>query len=88
MTQITFILFLSAQGLGHGLLSPYLRNAGVTFQRGVNFASSGSRACNSSVRGDGDSNGLFSLSVQVDQFRVFRQEALSMNKTKKGGFLF
>jgi len=79
---------MAAEGLGLEILSPYLRDAGASFQHGVNFASSGSKACNSSIQGDGSSSdGLFSLSIQVDQFRVFRQKALSMYKSKKKGKL-
>jgi len=80
---------MAVEGLGQEILSPYLQNAGTKFQHGVSFASSGSKACNSSIQGDGSSSsGLFSLSIQVDQFRVFRQQALSMYKSKKGKFLF
>jgi len=76
---------MAAQGLGQEFLSPYLRNVGASFQHGVSFASSGSTASNSSIHGDGsESSGLFSLSVQVDQFRVFHQQSLSMYKAKKG----
>lgn len=61
-------------------MSPYLRNTGATFSTGVNFASSGSTAINSSFIGDGsESQGLFSLYVQIDQFRVFHQQALSQH---------
>lgn len=70
--------------MGYGHIDPYLKTVGADFTHGVNFASSGSRACNSSISGDGsDNSGLFSLSVQVDQFRVFRREALSMYQKKK-----
>ena len=80
---------MAVEGLGQEIMSPYLQDAGVGFQHGVSFASSGSTACNSSIQGDGSSSGgLFSLSVQVDQFRIFHRQALSMYKSKKGKFLF
>eukprot|EP00249_Psilotum_nudum_P032099 c47258_g1_i1 orf=287-1522(+) len=69
-----FIDFVSQQ-LGHGLLNPFLKSVGQNFIHGVNFASAGSTAQDSSLLGDGsDSAGLFSLMVQVDQFREFKTE--------------
>ncbi|KAG0597746.1 hypothetical protein M758_12G018500 [Ceratodon purpureus] len=73
-----------SQGLGQDIMSPYLRDMGTGFRHGVNFASSGSTARNSSFIFDGsNSGGLFSLSIQVDQFRVFHKQALKMYQLKK-----
>lgn len=77
---LTQVLAFAGQELKQELMSPYLRNVGATFRHGVNFASSGSTACNSSYIGAGSSSsGLFSLSVQTDQFRVFHQVVLSQD---------
>eukprot|EP00250_Pteridium_aquilinum_P004954 c15130_g1_i1 orf=177-605(+) len=61
------IMDLISDGIGYGYLPPYLRSIGSNFSHGVNFASSGSTATNSTASGD-DSGGLFCLLVQVDQF--------------------
>lgn len=77
-------LYMAAELMGYGHIDPYLKTVGADFRHGVNFASSGSKACNSSITGDGsNNNGLFSLSVQVDQFRVFRRQTLSVYQNKK-----
>jgi hypothetical protein len=63
--------------LGYGLLDPYLRSIGSNFSRGVNFASSGSTARNTTVKGNGtSSSGLFSFSVQIDQYKTFKERVL------------
>lgn len=64
---------LITQELGYGLLSPFLKSIGSNFTSGVNFACSGSTAQNSTASGD-DSGGLFSLLVQVDQFREYQED--------------
>lgn len=64
---------LITQKLGYGMLSPFLKSVGGDFSHGVNFASAGSTATNSTAAGD-DSGGLFALLVQVDQFREFQAE--------------
>ena len=81
-------IIVTGQELRQELMSPYLQNTGASFSNGVNFASSGSTAVNSSFVGDGsNSQGLFSLYVQVDQFRVFHQRALSQH-SQQGPKLF
>lgn len=67
---------LITQGLGFGLLSPYLKSVGSDFTHGVNFASSGSTAQNTSATGDG-SGGLFCLLLQIEQFRDYKTDLLS-----------
>lgn len=63
------------QGLGNGLgEDPFLASVKPNFTCGVNFASSGAKARNATVSGDGSSSiGLFSFSVQVDQYRLFKE---------------
>ncbi|XP_057862964.1 GDSL esterase/lipase At3g27950 isoform X2 [Cryptomeria japonica] len=61
-----------SQGLGYGLVDPYLRSEGSNFKRGANFASSGA-TFNST---------FFSLSVQIDQFRFFKAAELDLNLTE------
>ena len=76
-SSLMYVLALAGQELKQELMNPYLQNVGAKFKHGVNFASSGSTACNSSYTGDGsDSGGLFSLFVQADQFRAFHQVVL------------
>lgn len=67
------------QGLGNGLgQDPFLASVNPNFTCGVNFASSGAKARNATVSGDGSSSiGLFSFSVQVDQYRLFKESVLS-----------
>ncbi|KAI5065063.1 hypothetical protein GOP47_0019758 [Adiantum capillus-veneris] len=67
------------QGLGIGMLSPYLKSLGSNFTRGVSFASSGSTAQNSTAVGT-NSGGLFTLLVQIDQFREFQDYVLLQKK--------
>ncbi|KAH7292173.1 hypothetical protein KP509_29G054300 [Ceratopteris richardii] len=69
------------QGLGIGLLSPYLQSIGSDFTYGVNFASSGSTARNTTASGS-DSGGLFCLLVQIEQFRKFQDLVVSRQKSK------
>ncbi|MCO5557375.1 hypothetical protein L7F22_010938 [Adiantum nelumboides] len=64
------------EGLGYGHIPAYLRSIGSDFTYGVNFASSGSTAANSSAVGR-NSGGLFCLLVQVDQFRDFQDAVMS-----------
>lgn len=67
---------LITEGLGYGLISPFLQSIGANFTHGVNFASSGSTASNTTASGD-SSSGLFCLLVQVDQFREFQAAVMS-----------
>jgi hypothetical protein len=77
--------FCVAQGLGYGLLDPYLRSINSNFSRGINFASSGSTARNTTVQGNGtSSSGLFSLSVQIDQYKSFKERVLNEQSAFKG----
>ncbi|KAH7292161.1 hypothetical protein KP509_29G053800 [Ceratopteris richardii] len=71
------------QGLGIGLLSPYLQSFGSNFTYGVNFASSGSHARNKTASGD-NSGGLFCLLVQIDQFREYQESVLSQHRSVLG----
>nr|ABK26578.1 unknown [Picea sitchensis] len=65
------------QGLGYGFVDPFLKSLGSNFKHGVNFASSGATARNSTISGNGTSSlGLFSLNVQIDQFIEFKRSAL------------
>ncbi|MCO5592471.1 hypothetical protein L7F22_046474 [Adiantum nelumboides] len=64
------------EALGYGHIPAYLRSIGSNFTYGVNFASSGSTAANSTVV-DSSSGGLFCLLVQVDQFRDFQDTVMS-----------
>ncbi|KAJ7537285.1 hypothetical protein O6H91_12G106600 [Diphasiastrum complanatum] len=59
-----------AQALNVPLLSPYLRVIGADFARGVNFACTGSTARQDSIWGS------YPLSVQLDQFKAFKQASL------------
>eukprot|EP00250_Pteridium_aquilinum_P005873 c15898_g1_i1 orf=28-1260(-) len=72
------------QGLGNGLgEDPYLVSVNPNFTCGVNFASSGAKARNSTISGDGSSStGLFSLSVQVDQYKQFKEDILSRSRSE------
>ncbi|KAH9301279.1 hypothetical protein KI387_012862 [Taxus chinensis] len=75
-----------SQGLGYGLVDPYLRSVGSNFKHGVNFASSGATIRNSTASADGsNSGGLFSLSVQIDQFRFFKAASLAFNNAEGFG---
>ncbi|KAI5077361.1 hypothetical protein GOP47_0007185 [Adiantum capillus-veneris] len=71
----TFMDFIT-EGLGYGHIPAYLRSIGSDFTHGVNFASSGSTAANSTAVGN-NSGGLFCLLVQVDQFRDFQDTVMS-----------
>ncbi|GLJ04715.1 hypothetical protein SUGI_0001840 [Cryptomeria japonica] len=72
-----------SQGLGYGLVDPYLRSVGSNFKHGANFASSGATLANSTAPADGsNSGGLFSLSVQIDQFGFFKAAVLAFNHTE------
>lgn len=76
--------FLS-QGLGYGLVDPYLNSIEPNFFHGVNFASSGSTAMNTTVRGNAtNSSSLFSLSVQIDQYKIFKTKVLFAQSKHKG----
>ena len=75
----------AAQGLGYGLLDPFLKSIDPDFSHGVNFASSGSSARNTTVVGTGtSSSGLFSLDVQIDQFRNFKEKVLHAQSRHNG----
>ncbi|KAH7423301.1 hypothetical protein KP509_12G048400 [Ceratopteris richardii] len=65
------LLDFMMEGIGYSYLDPYLKSINGNFTNGVNFASSGSTARNSTAEGD-DSAGLFCLLVQVDQFREYQ----------------
>eukprot|EP00250_Pteridium_aquilinum_P028090 c36568_g1_i1 orf=152-1342(+) len=71
----TFVDLIS-EALGYGRLAPYLKALDANFTHGVNFASSGSTAQNTTSTGT-DSGGLFCLLVQVDQFRDYQNFVLS-----------
>ncbi|KAH7292164.1 hypothetical protein KP509_29G054000 [Ceratopteris richardii] len=71
---------LPAQGLGIGLLSPYLQAFDSDFTYGVNFASTGSTARNTTAIGD-TSVGLFCLLIQIDQFRKYQGLLFSQQKS-------
>ncbi|KAH7423323.1 hypothetical protein KP509_12G049200 [Ceratopteris richardii] len=70
---------LITEDIGYGLLDPYLKSINGNFTYGVNFASSGSTATNTSASGD-KSGGLFCLLVQVDQFKEFQTSTLSIQQ--------
>eukprot|EP00250_Pteridium_aquilinum_P021212 c25057_g2_i1 orf=413-1576(+) len=76
------LMDLITEELGFGFLSPFLKSCGANFTFGVNFASSGSTAQNSTNVGT-NSGGLFCLLVQIDQFREYQASVLSQQK----GFL-
>lgn len=67
-----------SQGLGYGLLDPYLDSVAPNFAHGVNFASSGSTARSS------NSSGVFPLDVQVKQFRLFKSKVLRAQSKHHG----
>ncbi|MCO5600283.1 hypothetical protein L7F22_054393 [Adiantum nelumboides] len=79
MVNVVAQLSCVDQGLGNGLgEDPFLTSVNPNFTCGVNFASSGAKARNATVSGDGSfSIGLFSFSVQVDQYRLFKEDILS-----------
>ncbi|KAI5070237.1 hypothetical protein GOP47_0014580 [Adiantum capillus-veneris] len=66
-----------AQGLGKNFLSPYLQSVDSNFTQGANFASSGATARSTFFISP------FSLNIQVNQFKVFKQQ-VSMVLEKKG----
>lgn len=66
-----------AQGLGKEFLSPYLQSVDSNFTQGANFASSGATAKSTFFISP------FSLNIQVNQFKVFKQQ-VSMVLEKKG----
>lgn len=76
--------FLS-QGLGYGLLDPYLNSVDPHFAHGVNFASSGSTARNATQSGSSTRGaGLFPLDVQVRQYKLFKSKILYLESKHKG----
>eukprot|EP00250_Pteridium_aquilinum_P005538 c15613_g1_i2 orf=347-1504(+) len=66
-----------AQGLGMPFLSPYLQSVDSNFTEGANFASSGATANPTFFISP------FSLNIQVNQFKVFKEQ-VSMVLEKKG----
>lgn len=69
-----------AQAFEFPFLSPYLQSVGSDFTRGVNFASSGATASNSSVASP------FYFEVQTEQFRYFKERTLAVwNAGEEGG---
>ncbi|GLJ30057.1 hypothetical protein SUGI_0594390 [Cryptomeria japonica] len=60
-----------ANALGYPFLSPYLQSVGSSYTNGVNFAAAGA-----SVRGTNFIAPL-SLTVQINQFKIFKQQVLS-----------
>ncbi|MCO5548583.1 hypothetical protein L7F22_002043 [Adiantum nelumboides] len=68
-----------AQGLGKNFLSPYLQSVDSNFTQGANFASSGATARSTFFISP------FSLNVQVNQFKVFKQQ-VAMVLEKKGTY--
>lgn len=66
-----------AQGLGKPFLSPYLQAVDSNFTEGANFASSGATATSIFFISP------FSLNVQVNQFKVFKEQ-VSVVHEKKG----
>eukprot|EP00250_Pteridium_aquilinum_P035072 c8568_g1_i1 orf=117-1277(+) len=68
-----------SQGLGYGLMEPYLNSVNPQFANGVNFASSGSTARNSTQSGSSTrGSGLFPLDVQVRQYKQFKAKVQSV----------
>ena len=62
----------AAKGLGLQFLSPYLQSVGSDFSSGTNFAAAGATAR------DADSFiAPISLTVQINQFKVFKQRVLA-----------
>eukprot|EP00253_Pinus_taeda_P015288 PITA_15288 len=60
-----------AQSLGLPFLSPFLQSVGSRFEHGANFAASGA-----AVRTSTDFNAPISLTVQLNEFKVFKQQVL------------
>ncbi|MCO5546704.1 hypothetical protein L7F22_000140 [Adiantum nelumboides] len=69
-------------GLGYGLMDPYLNSVNPRFSNGVNFASSGSTARNST------SSTSFSLNMQVRQYRLFKMKVQSVQARHRGRLRF
>ncbi|KAI5069226.1 hypothetical protein GOP47_0015527 [Adiantum capillus-veneris] len=75
--------FLS-QGLGYGLMDPYLNSVDPHFEHGVNFASSGSTARNSTQSGSSArGSGLFPLDMQVKQYKLFKSKLQYLESKNK-----
>ena len=69
----------AAQGLGKSFLSPFLQSVGSNFSDGANFASSGATAM------PGSFISPMSLAIQVNQFKVFKQQVLQVASRKESG---
>ncbi|CAM6126609.1 unnamed protein product [Calypogeia fissa] len=63
-----------ATALKMPFLDPYVKGVGSNFRRGANFAAAAARATNET----GDTP--FSLSVQLNQFRLFKRDVLDLIK--------
>lgn len=61
-----------AQALGLPFISPFLQSVGSRFEQGANFAASGASVRPTST----DFNAPISLTVQINQFKVFKQQVL------------
>jgi hypothetical protein len=70
--MVSSVLSYPAQAFEFPFLSPYLQSVGSDFTRGVNFASSGATATNSSVASP------FYFEVQTEQFRYFKERTLAV----------
>jgi phospholipase/lecithinase/hemolysin len=78
--MVSSVLSYPAQAFEFPFLSPYLQSVGSDFTRGVNFASSGATASNSSVASP------FYFEVQTEQFRYFKERTLAVwNAGEQGG---
>ncbi|KAI5060510.1 hypothetical protein GOP47_0024930 [Adiantum capillus-veneris] len=71
-------------GLGYGLMDAYLNSVNPRFTNGVNFASSGSTARNSTQ----SSSAFFSLDIQVRQYRLFQMKVQSVQTRHRGRFIY
>lgn len=65
-----------AQGLGKSFLSPFLQSVDSNFTEGVNFASSGATAKSIFFISP------FSLNIQVNQFKVFKEQVSTVLEKK------
>ncbi|KAH9300672.1 hypothetical protein KI387_012255, partial [Taxus chinensis] len=65
-----------AQALGYPFLSPYLQSVGTSYTHGANFAAAGA-----SVRGT-QFIAPITLTVQVNQFKVFKEQVLATIKER------
>lgn len=70
-----------AQALGLPFLSPYLQSVGSSFEHGANFAASGAAVRKTST----DFNAPISLTVQINEFKIFKQLVLDP-VSAKGSF--